>query len=210
LPFNLPGDDVEKPETSRPEASTMSPRQRQRRERILQSTLDLLKNSEKNVEVRDIVDAADVSLATVYRYFGSKEVLFTEVYLHWRALHHDKVLNAIAKGRSDGERLHLAVRKFIEPYKDFPQMFDITNETRTSQLPEIIELRRENELQTIKLFSDVMRDIDKEDALGIVMILIAVAALYLSAWRAGSISFEEVEQSIDRSIRLTVDIREQA
>jgi TetR/AcrR family transcriptional regulator, cholesterol catabolism regulator len=196
-----------KPEATRPDVSTMSPRQLQRRKRILDATLHLLQKGEDNVEVRDIVDAADVSLATVYRYFGSKEVLFSEVYLHWRALHIDETLEELAKGKTDSERLHRAVRKFIEPYKSFPRMFDITNETRTSTLPEIIALRRENELQTIKLFTEAMHDIDREDAFGIVMILIAVAALYLAAWRAGGISFAEVEEAIDRTIRLTVDIR---
>jgi TetR/AcrR family transcriptional regulator, cholesterol catabolism regulator len=198
---------VLKPQATRPDVSTMSPRQRQRRERILDATLQLLKKGEDNVEVRDIVDAADVSLATVYRYFGSKEILFTEVYLHWRALHIDDTVKAISKGKTDSERLHRAVRKFIEPYKSFPRMFDITNETRTSTLPEIIALRSENELKTIKLFTEAMHDIGQEDALGIVMILIAVAALYLSAWRAGGITFAEVEEAIDRTIRLTVDIR---
>jgi TetR/AcrR family transcriptional regulator, cholesterol catabolism regulator len=185
----------------------MSPRQRDRRSRIIEATLDLLKGGAANVEVRDIVDAADVSLATVYRYFGSKEVLFSEVYLHWRSAYRDRVAKAIAKGRTDSERLRLGVHAFIAPYQEMPRMWDLSSETRTSHLPEVIDLRRDNHAQILTLFRNAMHHIDDEDAYGIVMILIAVAADYLAQWRAGDIAFKDVEDAITNSIRLTVGVR---
>jgi AcrR family transcriptional regulator len=186
----------------------MSARQKERRERIIETTLELLTKSPDNVEVRDIVDAADVSLATVYRYFGSKEVLFAEVYIHWRSNNRDKVAEAIAAGKTDSERLRLGVHAFLEPYKTIPRMWDLNTETRTSHLPEIMALRRNNEDQTLNQFRNAMQDIDDDDdAYGIVMILIGVAGFYMSQWRVGDISLEQVEEAINRSIRLTVGIR---
>ena len=60
-----------------PDVESLPSYQQERRQRIVDVTLDLLLKNAGAVEVRDVVDAADVSLATIYRYFGSKEVLFS-------------------------------------------------------------------------------------------------------------------------------------
>jgi TetR/AcrR family transcriptional regulator, cholesterol catabolism regulator len=182
---------VNAPELNRPQVSGMTPRQRERRERIIETTLDLLMKNSENIEVRDIVNAADVSLATIYRYFGSKEILFSEVYL-------------------SSDRLRTAVFTFIEPYRKMPRMWEISSETRNSHLPEIVELRRGNEALLYSTFRGAMHEVGDKDAEGIVMIMIAVAALYLSQWRSGDATFEDVRAAISRSIELTLDIRTKA
>jgi AcrR family transcriptional regulator len=204
------GRNVNAPEFNRPQAADMSPRQRERRERIISTTLKLFQESPDNVEVRDIVDAADVSLATIYRYFGSKEILLSEVYLSWRRQHFDDVIAAIAKCSNDSDRLRTAVLTFIEPYRSTPRMWEISKDTRDSHLPEIIELRRENEALLYSTFRGAMHNVEDEDAEGIVIILIAVAAFFLSQWRSGDATFEDVRAAIIRSIKLTLDIRNKA
>jgi TetR/AcrR family transcriptional regulator, cholesterol catabolism regulator len=201
---------VNAPELNRPQVSGMTPRQRERRERIIETTLDLLMKNSENIEVRDIVNAADVSLATIYRYFGSKEILFSEVYLSWRRRHFDEVIAAMSKCTNDSDRLRTAVFTFIEPYRKMPRMWEISSETRNSHLPEIVELRRGNEALLYSTFRGAMHEVGDKDAEGIVMIMIAVAALYLSQWRSGDATFEDVRAAISRSIELTLDIRTKA
>jgi TetR/AcrR family transcriptional regulator, cholesterol catabolism regulator len=198
---------VQKSETQTTAVASMSPRQRERRDRIIETTMKLLRNNPNNIEVRDIVDAADVSLATVYRYFGSKDLLFSEAYLSWRKIHFNQVLAAIEKGKTDSERMRLGIAAFIDPYQTMPRMWEIGRDTRNSNLPEIIELRRENEELLLRTFRGAMHNICEKDAMGIVMITIAVANRYLSQWRASAVTFTDVHAAIDEAIRLTIDIR---
>ena len=63
---------------------SLTSNQRARRERILDSALALLKQSDfDKIQMRDVADAADVALGTVYRYFPSKEYLFAAVLVQW-------------------------------------------------------------------------------------------------------------------------------
>ncbi|MFQ8433613.1 TetR/AcrR family transcriptional regulator [Amaricoccus sp. W119] len=191
-----------------PDPEKMTPRQRERRRRIIDAAIDLVLKASENVEIRDIVDAADVSLATLYRYFGSKEVLFAEVYVHWRQATHAKVAAAIASGSTDSERLRMGTRSFIEAYRPAPRMWDLSTQTRLSHDPEITKLRKGNEGGTFALFRDAMHQTPEEDAAGIVVVLMAVAASHMDQWRGGDLTLDEVHEAMDRAIWLTVGIRE--
>ena len=67
-----------------PLPSTMTPRQRDRRERLVEAGLALLESDDyEHVQVKDIADTAGVSLGTLYNYFFSKERFFAEVMVRW-------------------------------------------------------------------------------------------------------------------------------
>ncbi|WP_187274143.1 TetR/AcrR family transcriptional regulator [Paenibacillus sp. N3.4] len=56
-------------------------RAQQKKEKIMRSTLDLLKTSDPSkLRIADIAEAASVSQVTIYNYFGSKEALVREVF----------------------------------------------------------------------------------------------------------------------------------
>src|SRR3954468_9367028 len=66
----------------RPE--TMTPRQLDRRRRVLDAVHELLAERPlHDIQVKDIADRAQVSLAAIYRYFASKEHLLAEALTDW-------------------------------------------------------------------------------------------------------------------------------
>jgi TetR/AcrR family transcriptional regulator, cholesterol catabolism regulator len=51
----------------------MTPRQRARRDRLIEAALALLEEDDyEQVQVKDVADRAGVSLGTLYNYFSSK------------------------------------------------------------------------------------------------------------------------------------------
>ena len=67
-----------------PEPAELPPPQRQRRERIVQAAIELLEAREyEQIQIRDVSERADVALATLYRYFTSKEHLYAAALLKW-------------------------------------------------------------------------------------------------------------------------------
>ena len=57
---------------------------RARRSQIVQAALDALKKQDYDqIQMRDVAEAADVALGTLYRYFSSKEHVYAAVLMEW-------------------------------------------------------------------------------------------------------------------------------
>ncbi len=57
---------------------------RVRRAQIVRAAMDALKRGEyEQIQMRDIAEAADVALGTLYRYFSSKEHVYAAVLMEW-------------------------------------------------------------------------------------------------------------------------------
>jgi TetR/AcrR family transcriptional regulator, cholesterol catabolism regulator len=197
-----------KRETQRtvPDVSDLPQYQIERRQRIIEVTLDLLLEREGKVEVRDVVEAAGVSLASVYRYFGSKEVLFSAALLFWRSLQDPLVGRAIRASDTDANRMRAVIHSYINLYVKAPQMWDLSIATRSTTHPDIVALRRAEDPRIWTQLLSTMRGISDEDARAIAMMLVAVLAWNMAQWRAGEMSIDEVREAIDQAIRLTLDV----
>ena len=65
---------------------TLTPAQQARRDRIVDAGLSLLgERAYDKIQVKDVAEAANVALGTLYHYFSSKEHLFAEVLVRWAA-----------------------------------------------------------------------------------------------------------------------------
>jgi AcrR family transcriptional regulator len=117
----------------RPE--TMTPRQLDRRRRVLDAVHELLSARPLHeIQVKDIADEAQVSLAAIYRYFASKEHLLAEALVDWvedrgRAQDRRPPAGTVA------ERFATIVRRGIRAYRRAPQYAELFLETAASRDP---------------------------------------------------------------------------
>lgn len=66
------------------EERTLTPRQLERRQRVLRATLELAaEGGYEGVQMRAVAERADVALGTVYHYFSSKDHLLAESLIEW-------------------------------------------------------------------------------------------------------------------------------
>jgi len=91
------------------------------KEKIMRTTLDLLRTSElKRIRIADISKAAKVSQVTIYNYFGSKEELLREVFRNY----FDQAIRDFEQYMSEGHSLKEKIEHIIflekESYNDFP------------------------------------------------------------------------------------------
>lgn len=96
-----------------------------RRKRILAAASSALQTQEyEQVQVRDVAQAADVALGTLYRYFSSKEHLYAAVLLHWLAP--DGTVESYGPdGASVVERVRVYMRTVIAAFHRRPQFFRV-------------------------------------------------------------------------------------
>ena len=121
----------------RPE--TMTPRQLERRRRVLDAVHELLTTrSLHEVQVKDIADQAQVSLAAIYRYFSSKEHLLGEALVDW-AEERGRAHERRPPSGSPAERFAAIVRRGIRGYSRSPQYAELFLETAASRDPHAVD-----------------------------------------------------------------------
>jgi AcrR family transcriptional regulator len=120
----------------RPE--TMTPRQLDRRRRVLDAVHELLGHRPLHeLQVKDIAEQAQVSLAAIYRYFSSKEHLLAEALVDWaedRGRAHDRR----PPSGDVSERFATIVRRGLRAYRRSPQYAELFLETAASRDPHAV------------------------------------------------------------------------
>src|SRR3954469_17920265 len=97
--------------------------QQERRRRIVRAAIDLLTTGEYDaIQMRDVAEEAGVALATIYRYFTSKEHLYAAALLEWASAFPTQGRAATSQAASDEERLRTLMRRAIRAFERYPQM----------------------------------------------------------------------------------------
>src|SRR3954467_5170008 len=103
--------------------STLPRGQQERRRRIVDGAIELLAASEyEAVQMRDVAEEAGVALATIYRYFTSKEHLYAAALLEWASAYPTQGRAATSEAATDEARLRALMRRAIRAFERYPQM----------------------------------------------------------------------------------------
>lgn len=193
------------PETGLPHPSTMTPRQRDRRERLLQAGLDLLSTDDyEQVQVKDIADRAGVSLGTLYNYFFSKERFFAEVMVRWADNLPTNVRRRPPSQSSPGERLKDTIHRALRAFEKQPQMARLVNVLVMSADPMAGEILGRMDQSTTDAYLQALVGVDAQTARRMVEVVQAVFALELREWSLGRKTMREVHDRLDTAIELVV------
>lgn len=105
-----------------------------RRQRIVEAALHALESQEyEQIQIRDVAQAADVALGTLYRYFSSKEHLYAAVLLEWAAFGRTPRTRPAAVTAE--ERLRRRIGAVIRAFERQPQFFKVYVLLQTSVDP---------------------------------------------------------------------------
>src|SRR5664279_3567725 len=97
-----------------PDPDSLPRGQQERRERIVRAAITLLERGEYDaIQMRDVAAEASVALATVYRYFTSKEHLYAAALLEWANNFPVRQQSQRAGGRSDEAQLRALMRRAV-------------------------------------------------------------------------------------------------
>jgi AcrR family transcriptional regulator len=189
--------------TPPPTPESLTQKQFARREQIIHAGLSLmLSNDYENVQVRDVAETAGVALGTVYRYFASKDHLFTAVFLAWQASLGDRLADHPPEGEDNQARLAdiatRAIRAF-ERQPTFYQLMVMTARTLDPHAREVAEALRKN---SEMIFAEPLTGVSAEDRGIIVMVIGAVLQAALGEWLAGARTIDEVHERMIRVIAL--------
>ena len=182
----------------------------QRRDRIVQTALDLLAESDYDaVQMRDIAEAARVALATLYRYFPSKEQLFAAVQLEWVERLHRRVAQRPLRGDSNLDRLLDVIHRSILAFKTKPQFYRVLLVLEATKDPVARDLYEVMQRATTATYMEAMVDIDHDTAERLLKATLAILGGEMRAWALGKRSIEVAEKNVEDSLRLLFTYRDQ-
>ena len=104
-----------------PNPATLDVRQRARRDRIVQATVERMIHTDyDSLQMKDITVDAGVALGTTYRYFNSKEHLVAEALLAWAGTFD----RAVAVPESPTlDRVKVAYRRAVRAFELYPCIY---------------------------------------------------------------------------------------
>ena len=127
-----------------PPDDQLDARQRARRDRIVQATLELmLERDYDSLQMKDITAASGAALGTVYRYFSSKEHLVAEGLLAWSGGFEGSTEMPPARSI---DRLKLAYRRAARAFERSPCLYD-----------HLLALQASDDPYTSKVFDEFAR-----------------------------------------------------
>ena len=198
-------------ETDLPEPSTLRGTQAKRRQRIIdEAHRMILESGDANVQIRDIAERAGVALGTAYRYFGSKERLYAEVYQQWCCRCEDEITRGLRGVKSNTERTRLLARTMFERLISQPQLLAIGRALRVTDDPAILRIVDRTENGMLELFRDMLQGVEHRDADSIAMIVMAVVRAALDGHSAGLISVDEANRRIAKAVKMVLEFRDPA
>ena len=154
--------------------------------------------------MREVSEESGVAVATVYRYFKSKELLFAHVLVRWVNRFGSRVQNRPVRGLTNEDRLVEVFTRAIRAFQRMPQFFSAFQVVETCADPEARELIRQLSVETHEIYASALVGVDSETVGDIMLVSDAVMNQLLRSWTLGHIDIDQVYRAMERSIRLLV------
>ena len=189
--------------------TSLTTRQLERRERILDTAIELASDGGyEAVQMRDVAARADVALGTLYRYFASKDHLLAEAWAHWTAQLEPRITARPLRGRTMAERASDFLHRATRAFERNPRLAAAVLTTASSTDAAAVQPQQEGSRLIARILLDAMDPLEPEVARGIVGVLNHVWHSALLGWVGGRATISEVYDSLDEACHLLLDPRE--
>ncbi len=171
-----------------------------RRSRIVQAAIRMMTTTEYDrIQMKDVTALAGVALGTTYRYFSSKDHLFSEALLTWA----DRFpTQPPAPGRRSVDQLKVAYHTAVRAFEPHPTVYGTIVVLQASSDPYTKRLFDEFATRQEAAFARYLPRISSPRREQIVSVMSAVLDTNLRIWAVGRRSIERVHENINSAAEL--------
>ncbi len=174
---------------------------RDRRAQIIQVAVRLMqRRSYDEVQMRDVTVEAGMAIATIYRYFGSKDHLLAAGLLEWSQRFPQDVRRTEATTSLD--ELEESYRRAARSFERYPSFYSHLERLRQTSDPAAALLYAEFATRQNEAFGVSLRRLRPERRERIVAVMDAVLDSSLREWSRGRKTIAEVIAAIDSAAEL--------
>lgn len=167
------------------------------------ATVDLMQAQPYDaVQMRDVVTAADVAIATVYRYFRSKDHLLAAALLAWSERFPDDVRRTSTASASSLDEVRATYRLAVRSFERYPSVYTHLDALRTTDDVDARALYQQFVARQRAAFDVSLRRLRPERRTRIVAVMDAVLDTNLREWSVGRQSIHEVRAAVDSAADL--------
>lgn len=192
-----------------PLPDSLSSTQRERRDRIVQAALTLLRTNEHHqIQMKDVAAEAGVALGTVYRYFQSKDHLFAEVLAAWGSQLRTNVERKPLRGETNAERLTDVLHRSMRAFQAWPQLARVVMALEASDDPFTREIFARNMAHNLDVYVEAVQGLPDTLTTDVVRVAASVFDLQLRQWVVGAQSIADVYDRISKSVWVILEFSE--
>ncbi|GAA2430646.1 TetR/AcrR family transcriptional regulator [Actinomadura vinacea] len=175
------------------------------REAIVEAVLELLKEGGyEAVHLREVARRARVSLATIYKFFPTREELIVTAVERWMAANGCADLVPAVPGETLYEGLMRVFRHVFEPWERDPRMLEVYQRAQAS--PGGQRLRRQTTWTIEPVGRAMLQGLDPHYAADVALVLTHLGHAVVGAFAAGELDVTEILPVLERAVyRLTAD-----
>jgi TetR/AcrR family transcriptional regulator, cholesterol catabolism regulator len=175
----------------------------QRRQRIIEAAIELgTEGGYEAVHMRVVAERAGVALATVYRYFESKDHLLSAAVSEWISQLQARLDRTPARGATPVEQLVDVLRRASRAIERRPRFAAALIRALHSPDPSVAAAAADVRHQISAMTTPILRDLPTEDVEGIVSVLGAVWDSTIMGWANGRSPISTIGDELETAARL--------
>ena len=172
-----------------PKPEELTANQLARRKRIIDAGVTLMLSRDyEDIQIREVAVAASLALGTVYRYFASKEHLFSSVFFAWLTDLSEEIESEPAVGADNRARLNDVLARTIREFERHPTFYNLLVMTNRTSDPFVRETREAMQANSERVLAAPLVGVSDEDRTVVVMVVGAMLEAALGSWLSGAIS----------------------
>ncbi len=177
-----------------------------RRRRVIDAAFELgAERGYDAVQMRDVSASANVSLATIYRYFSSKDHLLAAAMTEWTAKLQGRVAQSPPRGDTAADQLVDVLGRACRAMARQPKLSAALVRALSSADAGVQESAVRVQGQIAQMVEGILGDLDPPLRADILAVLGHVWYSTLVAWASGRSDFDAVMVELERAVRVLVE-----
>jgi len=185
------------------DGSRLSAKQLARRQRVIEVALLLgAEGGYEAVHMREVADRSDVSLGTIYRYFGSKDHLLVAGLSEWTAQLQTRLARRPARGDAPVDQLVDVLRRASRALEQQPNLTAALIKALGSADPLVAAAAVNVRGQISAMAEPILAELAPEEIEEIVGVLRHVWYSAMMIWASGRSGISAIGDDLERATRL--------
>lgn len=187
------------------EVGELTLEQQDRRRRLIDAAFELgAEGGYDAVQMRDVAVTANVALATIYRYFSSKDHLLAAAMTEWTAKLQGRVAQSPPRGDTAAEQMADVLHRACKAMERQPKLSVALVRALASADPGVVESSAAVESQIAAMGNDILAELPEQVRTDILAVLGHVWYSALISWANGRRDFASVVEELERACHVLI------
>jgi TetR/AcrR family transcriptional regulator, cholesterol catabolism regulator len=187
----------------------LSPEQQERRRRLIDAAFELgAEGGYEAVQMRSVSETANVAMATIYRYFSSKDHLLSAAMMEWTGRLRGRVAQSPPRGDTAADQMVDVLQRACRAMERQPKLSEALVRALSSADVGVRESGAEVSRHIAEMGNDILAGLPGDVRANILSVLGHVWYSTLVSWANGRRDFSSVMVELERASRVLIEPHE--